>query len=152
MWSCDRSFVTLVFLWSYHNLNFIRIWPENQTFWGVVLVQVQYFGTGTRYKFEILHQCGKRVKTESKKVFGASFYVCRSYRGKTSRRGGAFLIPYHPSFPSWIGLKQPIRIILKNILKILMVWSISKTTELLQKRLLWQNIHRWWFSNRYKNL
>ena len=26
---------------SYHNLKFIRIWPKNRIFWGVVLVQVQ---------------------------------------------------------------------------------------------------------------
>ena len=26
---------------SYHNLNFIRIWPEKPLFWGMVLVQVQ---------------------------------------------------------------------------------------------------------------
>ena len=25
----------------YHNLNFIRIWPEKPFFWGVVLAQVQ---------------------------------------------------------------------------------------------------------------
>ena len=31
----------------------------------MVLVQVQQFGTGTRYELEILHQCGKRVKTKS---------------------------------------------------------------------------------------
>ena len=49
------------------------------------------------HKLEILHQCGKRVKTKSQKVLGASFYVYKSYRGKTGR--GAFLIPP----PSWIG-------------------------------------------------
>ena len=35
------------------------------------------------YKLEILHQCGKRVKTKRQKVLRADFYVCRSYRGKT---------------------------------------------------------------------
>ena len=34
---------------------------------------------------DILHQCGKRVKTKSQKVFGADSYICRCYRGKTSR-------------------------------------------------------------------
>ena len=57
---------------------------KNRFFSGVVLVQVQWFGTGTRYKFEILHQCGKRFETKSQKVFGANSYVCRSYGGKTS--------------------------------------------------------------------
>ena len=28
------------------------------------------------------------VKTESQKVLGANFYVCRSYRGNTGRGGG----------------------------------------------------------------
>ena len=28
-------------------------------FWGVVLVQVQLFGTGTRYDLKTLHKCGK---------------------------------------------------------------------------------------------
>ena len=51
-------------------------------FLGVVFVQVQYFGTGTRSELEILHQCGKRVKTKSQKLLWANYYVCRSYRGK----------------------------------------------------------------------
>ena len=46
------------------------------------MVQVQQFGTGTRYKLDILYQCGKRVETKTQKVFGAKSYVCRSYRGK----------------------------------------------------------------------
>ena len=41
------------------------------------------------YELEILHHCGKRVKTKSLKVLGANFYVCRSYREKTGR-GGLF--------------------------------------------------------------
>ena len=53
----------------------------------MVLAQVQQFGTGTRYGFKILHHCGKRIKTKIQKVLGANFYVCRSYRGKTGRRG-----------------------------------------------------------------
>ena len=60
---------------------------------GVVLVQVQLFGAGTRYGLAILYQCEKRVKTKKHKVFWANSYVCRSYRGKTGR--GTFLIP-HP--------------------------------------------------------
>ena len=73
MWSFDQSLVTLAFL------NFLMI----------VLVQVRYFRTDTRYKIEILHQCGKRVKTKSQKVLGPNSYVCRSHRGKTGR-GGLF--------------------------------------------------------------
>ena len=48
---------------------------------------LQYFRTGTRYKLDILHQCGKRVKTKSQKVFVDNSYVCKSYRKRT-RRGG----------------------------------------------------------------
>ena len=88
MWSCDQSFVVLHFYErSYHNLNFIRIWPEKTLFWEVVLVQVQQFGTGTRYNLEILHQCGKKVKTKNQKFFTANSYVCRSYWRKTGREG-----------------------------------------------------------------
>ena len=38
---------------------------------------------------EILHQCGKSVKTKSQKILAANSYVCRRYREKSSR--GAFL-------------------------------------------------------------
>ena len=33
----------------------------------------------------MLHQCGKRVKTNSQKVLWANSTVSRSYRGKTGR-------------------------------------------------------------------
>ena len=49
----------------------------------MTLVQVQ-FRTGTLYGLETLRFCGKKVKTKSHKVFGASSYVYRSYKGKTS--------------------------------------------------------------------
>ena len=55
--------------------------------------------TGTRYKLETLHQCGKRVKTKSQNVLGDNSYVCRSYRGKTCMGGGA-------TPPYWIGLRE----------------------------------------------
>ena len=48
-------------------------------------------GTGTRYKLEILHECGKRVETKNQKVLGSNSYVCISYKGKTGM--GAFLFP-----------------------------------------------------------
>ena len=34
---------------------------------------------------EILHQCGKRVKTKSQNVLGVNFYVCKNYRKNTGR-------------------------------------------------------------------
>ena len=46
-------------------------------------------------KLEILHNCGKRVKTKSQEVLGAKSYVCRSYTGKTGR--AAFLPPPIPN-------------------------------------------------------
>ena len=91
MCSCDQSD---------HKLNFIMIWPEKPFFWGVVLVQFQYFGTGTGYGLDILHQRGKRAKTKNKEVLGANSYVCRSYRGKLGRGMGLFDL----SPPPWIGL------------------------------------------------
>ena len=45
---------------------------RNHFLCGLVLVPVQQFGTGARYGLGILHQCGKRVKTNSQKVFGAN--------------------------------------------------------------------------------
>ena len=72
-----------------------RIWPEKLLFLrgGLGL-------TSTRYDLEVLHQCGRGVKTKSQKSLGGNSNVCRSYRGKTG--GGAFLSP--PAPPSWIGL------------------------------------------------
>ena len=82
MWSCGHLYKT-----SYHNLNFIRIWPEKPLFWGAVFVQVHWFGTGTRYKLEILHQSVRGAKTKIQKVLGPHSYVYRSYRGKTGKWG-----------------------------------------------------------------
>ena len=53
----------------------------------MVLVYVQWVEIGARYKLEILHQYGKRVKTESQQVSRANTYVCRNYWGKTGREG-----------------------------------------------------------------
>ena len=94
-WHCPCN--SSISMRSYHNLNFIKdLTRKYAFFWKVALVQVQQLGTDTRYKLEILHQCGKRVKTKSQKVLGANSYICRSYRGKTGR--GAL-------GESWIGLK-----------------------------------------------
>ena len=53
----------------------------------MLLIQVQLFGTGTRYGLETLRQYGKRVKTKSQTVLGTNTYVCRTYRGKIGRVG-----------------------------------------------------------------
>ena len=49
----------------------------------------------TRYGLEMLHQCGKKVKTKSQIVVWANSYVCRSYRGKTGG-WGLFATPSLP--------------------------------------------------------
>ena len=58
----------------------------------MVLVQVEQFGTGTRYELEILHECGKKVKTKSQKVLGANSYVGEVTEKKLVG-GGDFLPP-----------------------------------------------------------
>ena len=52
------------------------------------MVQVQQFGTRTRYKLEILHQYGKRVKSKSQEILWANSYVCRRKTGRVNKRGG----------------------------------------------------------------
>ena len=52
------------------------------------MVQVQQFGTRTRYKLEILHQYGERVKSKSKEILWANSYVCRRKTGRVNKRGG----------------------------------------------------------------
>ena len=74
---------------------------KNQLFWAVLLVQVQYFRTSTRYSFEILSKCGNS-------------YICRSYGGKTS--SGAFLA----SSQSWIGLSQ-----FEILFRVTLTWASS---------------------------
>ena len=80
---CIREVIITSILWGFDQ--------KNRFFSEVVLVQVQYFGTGTTYKLEILHQSVERFKTKSQKVLGANSHVCRSYRGRPGR--GAFLPP-----------------------------------------------------------
>ena len=70
---------------SYHNLSFIRIWPEKPFFLRGSVGWSSIIQTGTWYGLEILHQCDERVKTKSQKILGAKSYVCRSYRAKTGK-------------------------------------------------------------------
>ena len=67
----------------------VKTWPEK----GVVLAQVQLFWTSTSYGLEILHQCGKRVKTKSHKDLEPNFNLCRSCRWKTGRTGEELFAP-----------------------------------------------------------
>ena len=50
---------------------------KNQYFWGVLLIEVQEFGTGTGYGLEILHEYGRSIKTESQKVLEVNSNVCK---------------------------------------------------------------------------
>ena len=52
--------------------------------------------------YEILHQCGKSVKTRSQKVFGAKSYVCRSYKEKAVRGYLFDHPPLPPQFKMWL--------------------------------------------------
>ena len=49
----------------------------------VLFVLAQHFGTGTRYGFEIIHQCDKRIKTKNLKLLEANSYVCGKKQGKS---------------------------------------------------------------------
>ena len=101
--SCDSNYIVDVFMrlkFGNYSISMREVITTSiviqRLFLRVVLVQVQWLGTGTRYKLEILHQCAKRVKTKSQKIFGANSYVCRSYSGKGGSGGGAFCPSPHP--------------------------------------------------------
>ena len=67
---------------------------KNNLFWSVVLIQVQWFGTATKYGLEILHQSSKRVEAKSQKVLG----LTPTFVEVTEEKHvvGAFLLP--PTF------------------------------------------------------
>ena len=50
----------------------MRIWPEKALFWGVMLVQVQSFETGTKYGVKTLDHSEKRGKVKSQKFLEAN--------------------------------------------------------------------------------
>ena len=56
--------------------NFIMIW-QKKFLEGCSWFKFNNLGLVLGMAFEILHKCGKRVKTKSQKVLGANFYVCR---------------------------------------------------------------------------
>ena len=139
MWSCDQSLVTLAFQWE--NFNFIRIWPEKLLFfWGVLLVQIQWFGIGTRYKLEILHQSGKRNKTKGERILGVNSNVCRNYREKTGRGGGFFpssiLNRVNPNLVSRVGFLGVLFEVWEGkINKKLKAWYVSKHTYVVSENM-----------------
>ena len=103
--------------------------------------------TGTRYKFEILHNYGKRVKIKSQKDFGANFCVCRTYRGKADST------PFcSPSIPNRIKLPISLVVTMKHnffngILtspwKLRYLWHVIPTVILLFENIIhdgWQYI------------
>ena len=59
---CDQSLVTLIFLREKSQLEFYKdLIGETDFFCGMVLVQVQKFGTVTRHCLKTFQQCGKRI-------------------------------------------------------------------------------------------
>ena len=90
MCSCGQSLVTLAFLWEkLSQPQFDKDLTRKTAFFEDGRGSSSIIWDWHRYKLEILHQQGKRVKTKSQK---ANSYVCRSYRGKTGR-GSVFASP-----------------------------------------------------------
>ena len=65
-----REVITTFILKGFHQ--------KNRISWGMAVVQVQLFWTGTSYGLEILQQCRKGVKTKSHKFLGANSNDWRS--------------------------------------------------------------------------
>ena len=71
MCPCDQSLVTLAFLEEkLSQPTFCKNLTRKIAFLGVVLVQVQKFGTGTRYKFYTT--VAKVLKVKARKFWGLS--------------------------------------------------------------------------------
>ena len=77
MCSCDQSLVTVAFLWDkLSQPQFYKDLARRTAFfewWSWFRLN----NLGLPLKLEILHQCGKRVKTKSQKVSGTNSYVCK---------------------------------------------------------------------------
>ena len=107
--SSDSNYIVDLVIWAKFGNSTLSLWEvviatillgfdqKKQFFWWLLLVQVWWFGIGTRCSLEILRQCDKIVKTKSQIVLWANSHAGRNYRKKTCR--GIFLPP-----PSWIGL------------------------------------------------
>ena len=52
IWSCDQNLVALWFLWEKFITSILQWFDQKTFFWMVVLVQVQYFRTGSKYGFQ----------------------------------------------------------------------------------------------------
>ena len=116
MWSCDQSWVTLAFLWGKLSWpQFYRDFTRENNFLRSGLRLKLIIWACTRCAIEILHQCGKRVKTKSQSILGANSYVCRSYREKLVV--GVFFRPLPP--PSVLSSFKSKFVSLYEIIKIL---------------------------------
>ena len=95
------------------------------------MVQVQHLWTSIMYGLEILHQCGKSIKTKSQKVLEASFYVCKSsMKKKTGGRGATVAWKYRTMF--WGKVMVIIQSQVKKIVNKLKVsWRKSMTKKFL---------------------
>ena len=103
--SRDSNYIVDLFLWlkfgnssiSMREVITTSIHQKNHFFWGVVLVQIQWSGTGTRFKFDTNVTKDEKLKIRK---FGALIPAFVEVTGE-KLVGGRFL-PLPP--PSWIGL------------------------------------------------
>ena len=83
MCSYDQSLVTVAFLGEkLSQPQFYKDLTKKSFFEGWCWFKSNNLGLALGSNLEILHQCGKRVKTKSETVFKANSYVCRNYRRK----------------------------------------------------------------------
>ena len=91
MWSCDQSLLTLIFLWSYHNLNFIWIRPKKHCFEGWSRFKFNNLGLaiGMGLKFY-----NRKLKTKIQNVLETNSNVLE-VTGKKLVRWGVLFPPIH---------------------------------------------------------
>ena len=89
---CDQSLVTVAFLWEkLSQPQFYKDLTRKTAFfegWSWFKFNNLRLVLGTNLKFYT--SVAKGLKLKVRKVLGADFYVCRSYRGKTGRWGFFF--------------------------------------------------------------
>ena len=69
IWSCDRSFVTITFLWEKMYSYFIRIWPEKQLFLRGARFKFNYFGLALGMALKFYTSVAKGLKLIVKKFW-----------------------------------------------------------------------------------
>ena len=79
---------------SYHNLNFIRTWPEKPLFFKSWSFDNLGLALGMALKFYT--SLAKMLKIKSRKFWGTNSYVCRSCRKKAGKWRRGLFAPPHP--------------------------------------------------------